>query len=723
MTISTTDRKAGPFAGNDVTVAFPFTFKVFSTADLYVISADSVGAETVLVLASDFTVSLNADQDDNPGGTLTMLTAPATGTTLTIASDIDITQPVELTNMGGFYPTVINTALDRITMILQQLSESFARCVKFSISTPSDEVTELPSDGRASKAIGFDAAGALTVFAMTTGTTLIELAQSSGSALIGFIQSGVGAVLRTVQSKLRERMTALDFGAVADGVTDDAVACLAADTAASSGGVIYTAGVYYINTNTTLTSPITMMPGARFKVNAGKVLTINAPVYAGSGQYIFEGASGAVAGSFGNVGLWVDWFGAVSDCVISTGAGTNNTTAFQTALDAAEGTVTGLVQINPGDYLVSTQITIASGVRLVGSGMYVSRLVAPTSFTSSDGLIKANGVGGPPTTLEQFSVLGQTTGGAGAGSAAIHAVCNAVNMRHLWCGGFTKMFKITGTDCHCINCWADVSLSGGVGFEVWHGSNVLEECEAYNCYVGVTVADSLLWQGEPDTGVKIVNCSFLKCGYRAITLDAARNVSISNCHIHAESNVSYSNAGIFIVNGTNININQVLIQMAGTPSATCIGIYQTGTTEKFSLTNSSITDANIGVSLNDCVGGIVSGNHFDRNGLGGLLAVTTANVGLVISGNTADFNGTAATFAANTSYGFNVPHSVANGKVTLAHNSASDFSGEQYYGFYLNCGASSNINFIGNTCVNTGGGLTFSYNGTTANIINQATNV
>ena len=84
MTISTTDRKAGPFDGNDVTVAFPFTFKVFSTADLYVVKADTAtGNETVLVLDSDFTVSLNADQDVNPGGTLTMLTAPATARTTT----------------------------------------------------------------------------------------------------------------------------------------------------------------------------------------------------------------------------------------------------------------------------------------------------------------------------------------------------------------------------------------------------------------------------------------------------------------------------------------------------------------------------------------------------------------------------------------------------------------------------------------------------------------
>ena len=49
-------------------------------------------------------------------------------------------------------------------------------------------------------------------------------AASSGSSLVGFIQSGTGAVATTVQAKLRESVSVLDFGAVGDGTTDDTVA-------------------------------------------------------------------------------------------------------------------------------------------------------------------------------------------------------------------------------------------------------------------------------------------------------------------------------------------------------------------------------------------------------------------------------------------------------------------------------------------------------------------
>jgi hypothetical protein len=50
------------------------------------------------------------------------------------------------------------------------------------------------------------------------------LADSTGSDSIGFIQAGTGADTRTVQDKLREWVSPEDFGAVGDGVTNDATA-------------------------------------------------------------------------------------------------------------------------------------------------------------------------------------------------------------------------------------------------------------------------------------------------------------------------------------------------------------------------------------------------------------------------------------------------------------------------------------------------------------------
>jgi hypothetical protein len=158
VTISSQNRKAGPYVGNDVTTDFPFEFKVFAASDLYVVYADpEEDTEEVLELDTDYTVALNADQDANPGGTVTLLVALADGKTLTVTSSMEYLQPTELTNQGGFYPSVINNALDRLTIFVQQLAEKLGRTVSFPISDPVGLNTQLPgAEARKGTVLAFD---------------------------------------------------------------------------------------------------------------------------------------------------------------------------------------------------------------------------------------------------------------------------------------------------------------------------------------------------------------------------------------------------------------------------------------------------------------------------------------------------------------------------------------------------------------------------------------
>src|SRR5688572_6658062 len=113
MSINNTDeRRAGPYATNGVQTDFTFEFKVFDGEDLVVTSSED-GVEAALVYETDYTVDLNEDQDNDPGGTVTLETA-LDGPTITITSDMSATQPTEFTNTGGFYPRVLNNSLDRV---------------------------------------------------------------------------------------------------------------------------------------------------------------------------------------------------------------------------------------------------------------------------------------------------------------------------------------------------------------------------------------------------------------------------------------------------------------------------------------------------------------------------------------------------------------------------------------------------------------------------------
>jgi hypothetical protein len=140
MTISSTTRKAGPYIGNGTASVFPFAFKVFQASDVEVVRLTvATNVETTLALTTDYTVSLNQDQDSNPGGSITLVAgALATGYNLVITSDVENLQPTDLTNQGGFYPDVINDALDRATIQIQQLQEGLDRAALLPITSSAD---------------------------------------------------------------------------------------------------------------------------------------------------------------------------------------------------------------------------------------------------------------------------------------------------------------------------------------------------------------------------------------------------------------------------------------------------------------------------------------------------------------------------------------------------------------------------------------------------------
>ena len=161
MTIASTVRTAGPFTSGS---SFAFAFKVFAASDVAVYrTVTSTGVVTTLALNTDYTVSLNADQDGNPGGTVTLNTALAAGQTLLIASAVANTQSTDITNQSGFYPDVINDALDRATIQVQQVQQQANRGIRY----PATEISlnaELPkASDRANQYLAFNSNGEVDI--------------------------------------------------------------------------------------------------------------------------------------------------------------------------------------------------------------------------------------------------------------------------------------------------------------------------------------------------------------------------------------------------------------------------------------------------------------------------------------------------------------------------------------------------------------------------------
>ena len=162
MTISSEIRTAGPFTGDSIATAFPFSFKVFKVTELIVVRTDLSNNDVTLTYGTDYSVTLNADQNASPGGTITYKVASVTaalptGYKLNATSDIDNLQPMALTNNGGFFPKVLNDSADRLTIMVQQLVRAVNSSLKFPLSDGTGLNANLPNKAsRLGKYLGFD---------------------------------------------------------------------------------------------------------------------------------------------------------------------------------------------------------------------------------------------------------------------------------------------------------------------------------------------------------------------------------------------------------------------------------------------------------------------------------------------------------------------------------------------------------------------------------------
>lgn len=147
MTVSAVPALAGPFDGNDAATSFPFDFKIFDESDLRVVLRDALTAEYLLTLDVDYSVSMNPDQNADPGGTITypLSGSPlATGERLTVTTDLELSQQTVFTNLGKFFPATVEDTFDRVTMLLRQIQAESVRAIRVPVSL-SDVLTDLPT--------------------------------------------------------------------------------------------------------------------------------------------------------------------------------------------------------------------------------------------------------------------------------------------------------------------------------------------------------------------------------------------------------------------------------------------------------------------------------------------------------------------------------------------------------------------------------------------------
>lgn len=126
MTVST-EVDHNEYTGNGVTTTFNYTFRIFKKSDLVVQVVDLNDNITVLTLDTDYTVT---GAGGYVGGNVILATALANGYQISISRELPVTQETDLRNQGKFFAEVHEDALDKLTMLIQQVRSWFSLALR-----------------------------------------------------------------------------------------------------------------------------------------------------------------------------------------------------------------------------------------------------------------------------------------------------------------------------------------------------------------------------------------------------------------------------------------------------------------------------------------------------------------------------------------------------------------------------------------------------------------
>ena len=398
MAVYNETRKAGPYTTDGQQTAFTFAFKVFKTTQIEVRLSETEETESV-VPPDLYTVMLNTDQDNSPGGTVTFATAPVADKTLTILSAVEYTQELILTNRGGFYPQQINDQNDKAAILAQQLKEIVDRTLKVPSTSNEtqeqmikrlfiarDDAEKAADEARKASDVAKGVEEKVKEYSwdvphLVNSVEDVERYPHDGYFWVkGFGNPGqagsdisnrlvnVAGGQRTLGSKLSDIVSVKDFGAKGDGVTDDTAAFLRmADTL---NEILVPRGDFVVTGY--IDVPIEFLNGAAVLIPNGKKLTFRNRITASPKQQIFKGEGDVCFELNVNYGedskhSYASWWGIFpfdKSTIVNDLA-----PAINKALSAYTSQLReGIFELDVGSYPIASSIVIPRGVHLKGAG-------------------------------------------------------------------------------------------------------------------------------------------------------------------------------------------------------------------------------------------------------------------------------------------------------------------------------------------------------------------
>lgn len=228
MTVSVPGSLTYSYAGNGSTTAFSYPVKFLENADLVVVLEDEDGEQTVQTITTHYSVS---GAGNSGGGTVTMVTAPATGETVHIYRDTAAKQVVDLTDNSRNPAQSVEDQLDRFAMAEQDINNVLGRAWLSKVGEAGGQI----ASGAAGETLVFDADGNVV-----PGADQSEIEAAQGYAEASAASATAAAASASAADATLDAVIQRDLGDFAD----DA----AADAYATSEGITKIAGTKYFNT-------------------------------------------------------------------------------------------------------------------------------------------------------------------------------------------------------------------------------------------------------------------------------------------------------------------------------------------------------------------------------------------------------------------------------------------------------------------------------------------
>ena len=247
--ISTTTQRV-TYTGDDADTTFDFSFQIQQTSDIEVrIRTTATGAEDLQTETTEYSISAT-NNNYSSGGTVTMVTAPASTETILIIRKTPETQETSLSDSGRLRLRAIENALDKLTRMIQDHTEQLARTPKI----PKTDDTSLTMEAvnsvdRASSFLFWGNDGSLSnstsgisdaTTVSTYGATLVDDATAAAARTTLLLTDG-SADLAVDQLIMKDPYmdvrAHLPSGYVTDGTQDYTTEFGTAKTAAVAAGV------------------------------------------------------------------------------------------------------------------------------------------------------------------------------------------------------------------------------------------------------------------------------------------------------------------------------------------------------------------------------------------------------------------------------------------------------------------------------------------------------